>query len=161
MTLINVESCHLVQVNQPEKYVALSYVWGKLPYMLEATKDNFAQLQRPGSLNSPPWVSLLPLTVRDSMYFTKLMGQRYLWVDRLCIVQDDTQYKTAQLSFMSSIYANSYFTIVAADGKDANAGLRGVCKSSSPRSHNPSILHFSQMCSMMPAPGFETQFNTK
>jgi hypothetical protein len=157
--LIDVDRQHLVQLTQPEKYVTLSYVWGKLPNVLETTKKNFLQLQQTGALDSQPWASRLPLTVRDAIYFTKLMGERYLWVDRLCIIQDDNEQKAVQLSWMSSIYANSYFTIVAADGSDANYGLRGVCINSSPRSYNPSILHFSSTCSMMAAPKFETQFN--
>lgn len=159
--LIDVDRLHLVQVTQPERYVALSYVWGRLPNVLETTKDNFLQLQQGGALDSQTWASRLPLTVRDAMYFTKLMGEHYLWVDRLCIIQDDNQHKAVQLSWMSSIYANSYFTIVAADGNDANYGLRGVCMDSSPRSYNPSILYFSPTCSMMQAPKFETQYNMK
>jgi hypothetical protein len=159
--LIDVDHYHLVQVSQPKKYAALSYVWGKLPDILETTKNNFSLLQQVDALTSKHWGSRLPSTVRDAIYFTKLMGERYLWVDRLCIVQDDYEHKEEQLGIMSSIYANSYFTIVAADGDDANYGLRGVCTSSSSRSYNPSILHFSLECSMMPAPEFETQFNVK
>jgi Heterokaryon incompatibility protein (HET) len=160
--LIDVDRQHLVQTSQPKKYVALSYVWGKLPVVLETTKDNFLQLQHPGALDSQPWASRLPATVRDAMYFTRLMGKSYLWADRLCIIQDDGRHKAEQLSWMSSIYANSYFTIVAADGNDANYGLRGACmSSSSSRSYHPSILHFSPTCSMMQAPEFENQFNMK
>jgi hypothetical protein len=161
MILINVDSQRLVQVTQPEEYIALSYVWGRLPNVLETTKDNFSQLQQAGALNSQPWASRLPLTVRDAIYFTKQMGKRYLWVDRLCIIQDDTEHKAVQLGWMSSIYANSYFTIVAADGSDANYGLRGVGKNSSPRSYCLPILQFSSTCAMMPVPQSETQFNMK
>jgi hypothetical protein len=43
-----------------------------------------------------------------------------LWVDSLCIVQDDVESKHAQLNDMASIYANSYVTIIAAKDWDAN-----------------------------------------
>jgi hypothetical protein len=159
--LIDAEHRNLVQVSQPKKYAALSYVWGKLPDILETTKDNFSQLTQVGALDSQTWGPRLPPTVRDAIYFTKLIGERYLWVDRLCIIQDDKEHKAEQLNWMSSIYANSYFTIVAADGNNANYGLRGVCTNSSPRSYSPPILHFSASCSMMAAPKSESQFNIK
>ncbi len=161
MVLIDVHLQQLVQVSPVKKYAALSYVWGKTPGILETTKGNILQLKQAGALGSQIWGSQLPSTVRDAIYFTKLIGERYLWVDRLCIIQDDDQHKAEQLSWMSSIYANSYFTIIAADGDDSNYGLRGVCKSSSPRSYYPSIFHFSSSCSMMVAPEFESQFNMK
>ncbi len=62
---------------------------------------------------------------------------------------------------MSSIYVNSYFTIITADGNDASYGLPGNCTSSSPQSYNQSILQFSQTCSLVQAPQSEDQFNMK
>jgi hypothetical protein len=47
-------------------------------------------------------------------------------VDALCIVQDDEQSKHIEMSRMDQIYRNAYLTIIAAAGKDANAGLPGV-----------------------------------
>jgi len=162
MMLIDVNSQLLVQVSQPKKYIALSYVWGELvPGVLETKKCNISQLQNVGALDSQPWAATMPKTVRDAMRFTKSMGEQYLWVDRLCIVQDDMEHKTEQLSWMSSIYANSYFTIIAADGDDANYGLRGIDTRSSPRSYHAPILQFSSTCSMMRAPETETQYNLK
>lgn len=143
------------------KYVALSYVWGRVPDVLEATLNNFSELQNARALELEPWASRLPSTVRDAIYLTKEMGEHYLWVDRLCIIQDDDQHKAEQLNWMSSIYANSYFTIIAADGNDANYGLQGISMSSSPRSYHQPILEFSQTCSLMQAPESENQFTMK
>lgn len=143
----------------PKRYVVLSYVWGRVSAILETTKGNFSDLQSPSALVTEPWASRMPATVRDAMpYFTKAMGQRYLWVDRLCIIQDDDRHKAEQLKRMSSIYANSYFIIVAVDGNNADYGLRGVSGPSSARSHP---LHFSAACQMMKAPSSESQFNVK
>jgi len=60
------------------------------------------------------------------MKFTEIIGERYLLVDRLCIVQDDIEAKHAQIHNMGSIYASASFTIVAALGNSANNGLRGI-----------------------------------
>ena len=149
----------LVRACGPARYLALSYVWGNLSNVLETTKENFSQLSKPGALCSETLLSHLPATVRDALYLTKAMGERYLWVDRLCIIQNDDEHKVEQLRWMGSIYANSYFTIIAADGQDANYGIRGVGGLSLPRSHKLDILHFSPSCSMIPEPAKETQYN--
>jgi hypothetical protein len=161
LVLIDVDRQCLTQVSKPVKYIALSYVWGRIPDVLESTLNNFSALQNARALELEPWASRMPSTVRDAIYLTKEMGERYLWVDRLCIIQDDDQHKAEQLSWMSSIYANSYFTIIAADGNDANYGLPGIRKISSPRSYHQPILEFSQTCYLMQAPESETQFNMK
>lgn len=77
MMLIDVNSQFLVQVSQPKKYIALSYVWGQLPGVLETKKCNVSQLQDVGALDSQPWAATMPKTVRDAMCFTKLMGEQY------------------------------------------------------------------------------------
>lgn len=48
---------------------------------------------------------------------------RYLWVDTLCIVQDDVQSKKLYLNNMDCIYHLACLTIVSAAGDDATAGL--------------------------------------
>lgn len=161
MILIDVVGWQLIQVTQHRRYVALSYVWGRIPDVLETTKKNFPDLQQTGALASQPWTSRLSNTVRDAILFTRSMGEQYLWVDRLCIIQDDDLHKTDQLKWMASIYACSYFTVIAVDGADANYGLRGVSHTSFPRMYNQTVLQFSQTCSMMQAPVRESQFNMK
>lgn len=59
------------------------------------------------------------------MLLVRAIGQRYLWVDSLCIVQDSTSSWELNAKAMHLIYGNAYFTICAADG-DATAGLRAV-----------------------------------
>jgi hypothetical protein len=68
----------------------------------------------------------IPRTIADAMTFTIEIGERYLWVDSLCIIQDDYNTKQLHLDNMAFIYANSYFTLVAAEGPNADHGLRGV-----------------------------------
>lgn len=160
LILIDVESWRLVLV-EPVQYVALSYVWGRIPDILETTIANFGTLQRPGALASPSLSSRLPRTVHDAIILTKAMNQRYLWVDRLCIVQDDYENKKAQLDNMASIYTRSYFTIVAADGSDADHGLRGVPGTALSRNYEENMYRFSERCTMMQAPIPEEKLDTK
>ena len=47
-------------------------------------------------------------------------------MDALCVIQDDPTLQTAQLAQMGLIYSLAAFTIIAASGNDANAGLQGV-----------------------------------
>lgn len=102
------------------KYIALSYVWGS-DQKLMLRKQNYSNLQNYGSLQG-----LLPRTIDDALYFTGTLGVQYLWVDALCIIQDDDADKAIQLGKMGSIYANSLLTIIAAAGVGVGAGLPGV-----------------------------------
>jgi hypothetical protein len=79
------------------------------------------QLRRVGALLKKP----IPKTIQNAIAVTKLLDEKYLWVDTLCIVQDDGPEKHAEMSKMGAIFANSAVTIIAAQGKHANSGLRG------------------------------------
>ena len=68
-----------------------------------------------------------------------MLGQRYLWVDRLCICQDDREVQTKQIDAMGDIYNNAVFTIIAANGWDANHGLRGIEGLTPPRNLPPHV----------------------
>jgi hypothetical protein len=59
------------------------------------------------------------------------MGEKYLWVDSICIVQDDPVVANAQINQMDLIYAQAVLTIVAATGQNANVDL--------PRLHSPNM----------------------
>jgi hypothetical protein len=72
------------------------------------------------------------------------MGVDYLWVDRLCIVQDSVRHFNEQLQQMASIYNKAHFTIIAADGQDANYGLRGIRGQALNRNHKQSFYRFSR-----------------
>jgi hypothetical protein len=60
------------------------------------------------------------------MDLVEAVGERFLWVDSLCIVQDDPEIRDEQIQIMDLIYGNALFTIMAATGDNADAGLPGV-----------------------------------
>ncbi|ETS78651.1 hypothetical protein PFICI_08504 [Pestalotiopsis fici W106-1] len=166
LLLVDVDTHHLVEmdlsISCKIKYAALSYVWGRLPDVLETTKANLADLKTPGAVNSARYAISLPDTVRDAVALTKCLGLRYLWVDRLCIVQDDMVSKPLQLAQMGAIYANSYVTLVASDGQDANYGFRGSVRGvSQPRHFEPPVLTYKQgRRSLIIEPVFELDYDS-
>jgi hypothetical protein len=64
-----------------------------------------------------------PRTIRDAMTLVDDRGERYLWVDAVCIIQDDPVDQGGQIGVMNTIYGASWLTIVAAAGYDAHVGL--------------------------------------
>lgn len=130
--LIDVDDGCLVHSSAKCRYVALSYVWGEAA-AFRTTKCNLASLKEPRSIRADADDLSIPNTIRDALRLVSMLGQRYLWVDSFCIVQDDQEVKQKHLNSMASIYANAYFTIVAADGSNANHGLRGIGGGAKPR----------------------------
>jgi hypothetical protein len=103
------------------RYVALSYIWGGIGAEYWTTKNNIAGRGTPGGLNT----AKLPDTITDSILFVRQLGERYIWIDALCIIQDDSQDKFAQVHEMDLIYGLSYLTIIAAGGTTARDPLPG------------------------------------
>lgn len=130
--LIDTKTSSLVPAPSDTTYVALSYVWGQVE-SLQSTKSNIEQLCCPWSLLRDAVVVRIPPTIRDAIQAVRLLGERYLWVDSLCIIQDDEQTKKEQIMQMHAIYAGASITIVAAQGNDADFGLPGLPGGSRPR----------------------------
>lgn len=106
----------LVNTTSTEKYIALSYCWGK---------DGSMQLLRN---NLDIWKEELPYgelpqTIQDAISTTRKLGLEYLWVDRVCIIQDDYEDVKKELSAMARIYQRSFLTISAASAPSATDGF--------------------------------------
>lgn len=129
--LIDVDNLCLVRAHEDCSYAALSYVWGQVE-TLTTTKDNLSFLQEPMSLKAHH--DYLSRVIKDTMQLVSLLGIDYLWVDCLCIVQDDEESLQHEIDRMGDIYQNAYVVVAAANGWDANHGLRGVHNVTEPRS---------------------------
>src|SRR5256885_3809908 len=90
--------------------------------MLLLTTTNMKSLTCQGALDHDN----VPLTISDALLLTKKLAKRYLWVDSLCILQDDQTDIARFIPRMNTIYSQALLTIVAAAGDDANAGLPGL-----------------------------------
>lgn len=119
----------IVEVETGFEYVALSYRWSRPDISFRTNRCNLANLIVPGGISKQ---SNIPHTINHAMHVVRLLGERYLWVDSLCIVCDDTKHCQEQLQIMGSIYACAKLTIVAADA-GAWDGLHGIENVSQPR----------------------------
>jgi hypothetical protein len=124
--LIDVENNCVVLAPSKCDYLALSYVWGKItqPTLSKASKDTWSKDQALASF-------ILPRTIQDAIILTLKLRHRYLWVDSLCIVQDDELHRMEQINNMHIIYSNALLTIVAAAGDDCEYGLPGMSRARS------------------------------
>lgn len=109
-------SLHISRPNEQADYVALSYCWGEPPHTFALTKD---LLKNTSKIN---WEDI-PATIRDAVHVTRDLGIRYLWVDALCIVQDDPTDKIDQIKNMGRIYQNATITISAASAPSVKRGF--------------------------------------
>ncbi|KEF58488.1 uncharacterized protein A1O9_06414 [Exophiala aquamarina CBS 119918] len=112
-----------VTPRDPE-YACLSYCWGGISDMT-TTRANL--YKRTLGID---WESL-PKTFQHAIEFTRRMQINYLWIDALCIIQDDPEDWQREAARMGDIYSNAFFTISAMTGSNSRAGL--FSKSSSGR----------------------------
>ncbi|KAH8892532.1 HET-domain-containing protein [Thozetella sp. PMI_491] len=124
LRLIDVDQMRIVELQEWVEYVCLSYVWGAAS-SIRLTKSNRSALMERDSLRVVQ-PAMLARTIRDTITLVKKLKIRYLWVDALCLVQNDPDDVRRGVTVMDRIYERSYFTVVAADGHDANYGLPGV-----------------------------------
>jgi hypothetical protein len=90
----------------------------------QLTTQNENELAHIDSLTSH-WNDI-PAVIKDAIKFVIGCEERYLWVDSLCIVQDDKSKKYAQIQQMGAIYNSAIATLVAGTGESANAPLAGI-----------------------------------
>jgi len=60
----------------------------------------------------------------DAITLAEKLKILYIWIDLLCIVQDDPYDWTRESSSIAGIYANGYLTIAAASSADCSEGFR-------------------------------------
>jgi hypothetical protein len=68
-------------------------------------------------------VDQLPRTFQDAIAMTRRLGVRYIWIDSLCICQDDMQDWERESARMAAVYSNTYLTIAATGSSDSAGGL--------------------------------------
>ncbi|OCL07487.1 HET-domain-containing protein [Glonium stellatum] len=105
-------------LNSRGRYVALSHSWGR-SQPLRTMKANLSKHSRGLNIHD------LPATFRDAVLVTHSLGLRYLWIDSLAIIQDDTDDWAREAAKMGDVYANAYFTIAATRGEDSTVGFLG------------------------------------
>jgi len=124
--LIDVEAMCIVYAPRQCRYIILSYVWGRRnKSRLVLTCDNEEALMEPGALALSETRTSIPNTILDAMSVVRKLRERYLWVDSLCLLQDEANELQDCVAIMDLFYEMAVLTIVAASG-DAWSGLPGV-----------------------------------
>lgn len=100
------------------RYIALSYCWGNSPTLL-ATEDTLSTLRDGIS------IAELPAVMRDCATVASRMGVQSLWIDSLCIVQDDREDWAVQSQQMGQIYENALFMVAACCSPDSSTPFLG------------------------------------
>ena len=103
-------------LEERSEYACLSYCWGNA--LLLKTEIGTLSAHKEGIA----WSSLNK-TFQDGIRVARILGIRWLWIDALCIIQDDKNDWSLEAAKMGSIYENSMITLAATGSKDGDGGF--------------------------------------
>ncbi|KAH8820660.1 heterokaryon incompatibility protein-domain-containing protein [Xylogone sp. PMI_703] len=102
-------------------YVALSHCWGEFTEeqrkLFCTFKSNFDDRVQGFK------ISTIPKSFQDAIQVTRELGQRYIWIDSFCIIQDDAEDWRREANTMEKVYSTAYFTIAATSAHDSREGF--------------------------------------
>lgn len=100
------------------RYCALSHCWGAVDKQpLSTTRENLQQHLKGISLEE------LPKSFQDTVMLAKGIGIEFVWIDSLCIVQNDNLDWHSAATDMGIIYSNAALVIAAAGSRNSTEGL--------------------------------------
>ncbi|KAI1205046.1 HET-domain-containing protein [Annulohypoxylon truncatum] len=102
------------------RYLALSHRWGdpKTQYKKLLTLTGNASSHCKGIP-----LDEFPRTFREAIEVTRGLGIQYLWIDSICIIQDDEKDWEAEAGRMCDVYSNAFATIFADRARHSDDGL--------------------------------------
>jgi hypothetical protein len=110
------ESIKIVDgLDRDKEYLAVSYRWGR--ETLLTTSETFELFH-----TSIPWEQL-PKTFQDAINIARELGIEHMWIDSLCIIQDDLIDWEIESGKMANIYKSALLTIMAASASDSQGGF--------------------------------------
>jgi Heterokaryon incompatibility protein (HET) len=118
------------------QYTTLSHCWGQASNKHRTSTTSYTEHIY---LEGIP-VDELPLTYHHAIIITRYFNIRYIWIDSLCIVQDDTEDWEEEASKMADIFQGSYLTIAAASSSDSYGGCIFDVRSSDKSEPNVSLF---------------------
>ncbi|KAI0457716.1 HET-domain-containing protein [Xylaria acuta] len=100
------------------RYAVLSHCWGPVaPTTLTSRTLH--------KLEAGIRTEELPQTFQDAVWLTHQLEIQFLWIDSLCIVQDDPNDWAQESAKMHSVYNNSFVTIAASRATKSSEGFLG------------------------------------
>ncbi|TGJ81296.1 hypothetical protein E0Z10_g7459 [Xylaria hypoxylon] len=111
------------QVDIPDAhvdYVCLSHCWGK-------SRPDCITL-KPTLVNNRQGIrwDAIPKTFQDVIEVLRRLQFRYLWIDSICIIQDDADDWTREAAAMCNVYSRAALTIAATNAPDSHHGLHSA-----------------------------------
>ncbi|ORY13489.1 heterokaryon incompatibility protein-domain-containing protein, partial [Clohesyomyces aquaticus] len=103
-----------IREEHSKDYIALSHCWGEA-VNITLTKANIDDME---NLH----ISSLTKTFQHAVRIARALNIRYLWIDSLCIVQDDDAEWESESANMGLVYANSKCVVSASASKDSDGG---------------------------------------
>jgi hypothetical protein len=113
----------LSSTGQTPPYVALSHCWGKSRSPLTTTRTTLDR-RRQGIKTAS-----MPQTFQDAVAVVIALGLRYIWIDSLCIIQDDADDWAIESSAMAAIYRQAHLVLAATRCKADRNGFLGLRES--------------------------------
>ncbi|KAF5243245.1 hypothetical protein FANTH_8254 [Fusarium anthophilum] len=101
-------------------WAALSYCWGEEKQSGITTEGNIEARQIQLAICE------LPPTIRDAIHVCRQLNIQYLWVDSICILQDNATDKFEEIAKMTGVYQDAIFTISASCALSADRGFLEV-----------------------------------
>ncbi|KAF2810666.1 HET-domain-containing protein [Mytilinidion resinicola] len=112
------EQVRLIEGESNDKiYIALSHRWNSNTALQSTTGANVGRRKEEIDLNS------LSQTFQDAVTATRKLGIQYLWIDSLCIVQDNNNEVTMECNRMELIFSQAYSVIAATSGHSGHYGF--------------------------------------
>lgn len=99
------------------KYAALSYCWGSGESQAKTTTTTLYDRQAGIS------EAEMPPVLCDAIRVTRALGISFLWVDALCILQDDQSDWERQCAEMNNIYGAAHVTLCVANSRSCDEGF--------------------------------------
>jgi hypothetical protein len=104
---------HLIEPNSDDKhpYAALPYRWGAKSHLI-TIRENIDETKR-----GVEWEQVPPV-FRNAATVARKLAIRYLWIDALCIIQNDKMDWMLEAAKMATIYEKSHVTIAASSWRE-------------------------------------------
>jgi hypothetical protein len=106
-------------VSENTVYACLSHCWGNSA-IVKTTKANIHDFKMDIQFSS------LSRTFQEAVEICRRLGVWFLWIDSLCIIQDDDEDWRYQAAQMADIYEQARFTVAATKAQDGSKGCFSI-----------------------------------
>ena len=141
--LINVSAANLpylttgvrVSDQKDRRYITLSHRWQNkdMPKLLVSNLHEFLEAIQ---------INTLPAVFVDAIDMCRRLGVPFLWIDALCLIQDDAADCDLEIASMGEIYANAFMNIGATGASDRPGS--GLYTKLNPVGRTPLYMKFQQ-----------------